>query len=126
VIRGVQDAILKAIEDGIQIIDVRYDPDRLGDTIAEISDMWAGYDNVLTVDKSDDDGSTEILEANAKGPYLICGINLSACVKHTVNGLREDCGRDDVNIVANATGDPDSWGDNYSQETLEQFNEILV
>jgi len=120
IIRNVQKAIRNAIDENIPILNVQYDPARLGGTILAIQNVWAGYPNVTTIEKSDDDGSCEVLDKHPHGPFMLCGINLSACVRATANGLYDNS-NENIQVIRKATANPHDWGKNYAQRTIEEF-----
>jgi len=124
-------AVLKAIADGAEIIEVKYvgtdgNLDYYGNTIEEISNLWKQYKKyfpsaVKTVYKKDDGGGEEVLQAKPQYEDLIvCGINLGACVGETVYQLRKH--KQNVRIIQEAVAN--SWGERSSCDVL--YKDIYV
>jgi len=87
-----------------------------GDTLASIAERLKGYGNCFTVKKSINDGSHPLLErCNALGlrvkRYVVCGVNINACVLETVCGLAYSVEHPSVSVIIEACGDhyPPRW-----------------
>ena len=101
-------AVLNSIEDAIKrefpIIIVEYHD--CGHTLDCIIDAVGDYNKTYFVEKRKDDGGGEINDTvfaqNLKvSEYLVCGVNLSFCVKETVDTLIWEYDRK-VSIIKNA------------------------
>jgi nicotinamidase-related amidase len=87
------DQVLIAIDEAIQlelpIIILEINKERNGATLDCIVDAVEFYDNVHFVDKKKNNGAFEVervldkYEIPAK-EYIVCGVNISACIKETV------------------------------------------
>lgn len=130
VIKGVKRAVVKAIADGAEIIDVNYDSryGYLGPTIPEIADLWKGYrklfkKRVSYVEKSSDGGGREILANGvAEKEIRVCGINAGACVKSTVCQLDKEM-VDDEHILVIADAVANAWSYSYEGD-LEYMDDL--
>ena len=121
VIKGCQLAVIEAIADGAEIIDLNYDNrhGELGPTIPEIADLWKGYKKLFKkrvsyVEKGRDGGGEELHRNGiAENEIRVCGINAGACVKETVIELALNFGHD-VSVISSAVGN--AWTDSCEQD----------
>ena len=130
VIEGCRQAVVKAIADGAEIIDLNYDSKYgdLGPTIPEIADLWKGYSKMFKgrvsyLQKSQDGGGDEIMENGvAENEIRVCGINAGACVRDTVWELSQRM-IDDQRILVLADAVANAWS--YSCECdLEYMDDM--
>jgi nicotinamidase-related amidase len=115
VIEGCRRAVMKAIADGAEILDVNY-RGSYGPTIPEIRNLWKGYKKyfkgqVKKVMKCNDGGGDEVMEVTNNDPlngeFIACGVNAGACVRSTVLELVRDHGKT-VYVIGEAVAN--CWG----------------
>lgn len=104
-------AVMAAIADGAEIIDVNY-RGGYGPTIPEIRHLWRKYKQlggpVKKAIKAWDGGGNEVMQAEPQGDELLaCGINAGACVRSTVFELKEEHDQR-VYVLPHAVAN--SWG----------------
>lgn len=111
-IEAVIELIAQAYVDGMPIVVLEYDDYcRTDDRVMEALE---GTDYHV-VGKDNDDGSDEIFQVVAAylvpTRFKVCGVNYSACVAATVDGLIRGHGIDPQNIevIEKACNQPDSW-----------------
>jgi len=130
VIEGVRQAVVKAIADGAEIIDVNYDSryGDLGPTIPEIASLWSGYrklfkSRVSYVEKGSDGGGDEIMENGvAENEIRVCGINAGACVRDTVRQLDQRMIDDQrILVIADAVANAWSYGCESDLEYMDDM-----
>ena len=128
VIENCRRAVVKAIADGAEIIDVNY-RGSYGPTIGEIRNLWRRYKklfkgNVKKVVKWSDGGGDEVMEAEPQYfDMLACGINAGACVRFTVLELYKKH-KQNVHVIASAVAN--SWGSCDSDLKYFRNNGILI
>jgi len=120
---NIKNLIKKSIEKKENIVFVEYED--LGRTIPYLTNLTKEYDKVHFITKEDDDGSYEIIEyfRDNKIPFnkvTICGINKSACVFATVEGLSKR--RKRAKIIVDIDACADGYDCDYFTE--EDFKEI--
>ncbi len=128
----VKQEVTRAREEGRPIIIVEFDAHEMGETYESIKSLAEGYDRAVTISKSSDDGSKEILKAcEAKGfstqTFRMCGVNSDACLLESIQGLVEKLPECRITVVQDAcnclTGKAnDVWYEDYpaiSQVTVE-------
>lgn len=111
VIQNCRLAVMSAIADGAEIIDVNY-RGSYGPTIPEIRHLWRKYKQlggrVKKVIKYNDGGGDEVMQADPQETEIIaCGINAGACVQSTVYELLYHH-QQKVSVIASAVAN--SWG----------------
>lgn len=115
VIQGCKRAVMKAIADGAEILDVNY-RGYYGPTIPEIRNLWKVYNKyfktkVKKVMKSQDGGGDEVMDATDNDPlngeFIACGVNAGACVRSTVLDLVHEYGKT-VYVIGDAVAN--CWG----------------
>jgi nicotinamidase-related amidase len=98
---GVFQAIRRAKANKSPILVVEYKS--CGNTLPEIRRALKGYSRVRTVTKFDDDGSEEISQSLRRNRFSrklrICGVNLDACVRSTIEGIFSDERRSHYSIT---------------------------
>jgi nicotinamidase-related amidase len=122
VIEGCRRAVVQAIADGAEIIDLNYDSryGELGTTIPEIQSLWSGYrklfkKRVVYLEKGRDGGGDVIMENGvAEDEIRVCGINAGACVRDTVWELSNRM-IDNQHVVVLADAIANAW--NYDCES---------
>ena len=112
--------IAKAIKAEMPIIIVEYT--NCNKTVKPIRQALRGYRHKHTVKKSTDDGSRNIMKLVKRklchiDKFIVCGVNIGACVADTVYGLA--IGYDmEVDVIKNACNDR-----GFSKiEIFEMFN----
>jgi hypothetical protein len=131
VIRGCQRAVIRAIADGAEIIDVNYSEHLgpLGPTIPEIADLWKGYKKLFKgrvswVEKRSNGGGHEVMRNGiAEDEIRVCGVNAGACVRDTVWELDQKMiDNQHIRVLADAVAncwDYDCSGDLEYLESLD-------
>ena len=84
------------------------------ETHEKIVEAIGDYLNAYTIEKWDDDGSEEIIDAIEDYelfPKLhICGVNYSACVERTIRGLlMNDYPPDQIYVIFENCANPEDW-----------------
>ena len=102
----------QAKENRANILVVEYND--YGDTHEKIMEAIGDYLNAYTIEKWDDDGSEEIMDAIEDYklfPELhICGINYSACVERTIRGLlMSEYPPNDIYVIVESCTNPEDW-----------------
>lgn len=111
VVAGVISAIQEARSGDQTIIIVEYKPHLLGQTHQDIIQAVSGYNKVITLAKYHNDGSSVIKEELVRqrvtlSELKICGLNTSACLMETINGLQNQMSRDvNFSVLAYACSD---------------------
>lgn len=121
--------ISNAMRDGANIMFVEYYGN--GPTLANLLILCCDYDppSWCVVTKWDNGGGAEVDAAMGEGdwnkdlPLKVCGVNLSACVKRTVNDL-VNLGYDDIELLWHACNDPERTSNN--KMTQEKYRELGV
>jgi len=127
-IHGCKRAVLQAIADGAEIIDVNY-RGGYGPTIPEIKNLWKKYERmfkgmVKKVVKPRDGGGYEIMAVEPQhDEFLACGINAGACVRSTVFELKNMYHRN-VSVIQDAVAN--SWGNSDSDCMFFKQNGMLT
>ena len=109
VIEGVLDQIRLAKQRNAGVVVVRYT--HSGKTDDRITDALTGYDRVVKVNKSTNDGSKVIIKAIkrkhgfSKKRIRICGVNTGFCVYETAAGLAKKLPGVSIEMVENACND---------------------
>lgn len=122
--------VKQAVKDGAAIIFLEYRAH--GETLHDVAKYTYGYDRVYHASKNRDDGSYRVEELvsayNLPEKFFVCGVNYSACVKSTVEGMIEDYGWKDISIFEDACNQPESWDsdnpwfrDDYSWASGQQW-----
>lgn len=116
--RGVREAVVRAKKRGDHIIFVEYAKQWYEEysqpTLEKITRVVNDYHNFSIVEKNDDDGSADILDLAAErsldlSEIRVCGVNGSACVKRTVNGLLEKLEDAKIILIRSAIAVPKEW-----------------
>jgi nicotinamidase-related amidase len=90
IIKAAQEEVRRAIRFNYGIIFLQYWG--FGPTFPEIKHIARNYDNKITVQKNDDDGGANVLDAAfEKGfnlnKFRVCGVNTDMCVYDTIYSL---------------------------------------
>lgn len=119
----VKQEILRAKQLGMAVIIVEFDPHEMGSTHREITDLLEGYDRAVTITKTANDGSEEIIEACLDNgfwmeDFRVCGVNSDACVLETVTGLLGRVSSCQITVIQDACNclvgaDNDVWREDY-------------
>jgi nicotinamidase-related amidase len=109
--------IAKAIKAEMPIIVVEYE--NCNKTVKPIRQALRGYRYKYTVKKRTDNGSNEIMRLVKRKlweieKFIVCGVNIGACVADTVYGLTRKYDME-VDVIKNACND--RW-----QSKIETFN----
>ena len=114
-VKSIQDAccdlLLNSKRDGDLIFILEYAG--CGVTYKNILGSVFPYDKVYSITKEADDGSTGVLDmlkylGQKIKEFLVCGVNASACVSATVEGLT-DLTDAEITVVKEATGNDPGW-----------------
>ena len=94
-----------------------------GDTHERIVEAIGDYLHAYTIEKWDDDGSEEIMDAIEDYklfPELhICGINYSACVERTIRGLlMNEYPPNDIYVIVESCTNPADWDETLPNTAL--------
>ena len=115
--------VVKAKKANLPIIFVEYVGHNK--TVKELRDAVRGYHNKYTVKKRRDNGSTPIMNLiQKKGlvvtSFIVCGVNIGACVADTVYGLSRRFNME-VEVIKNACND--AWPN--KKETFYVFGDTF-
>ncbi len=113
---GCEGLIRLAMERGFAIVVVEFK--NSGPTNSRLTDLLEGYDRKITVYKSAPGGGKEVEEGCHCGDFathhfIVCGVNIHACVKDTVTDLTMLFPESQVDVVKSACNDsiPADWND---------------
>jgi hypothetical protein len=102
-------------------------------TISSLKKMTrdAGYTKAITVTKSDDDGSREILNAIRASKFndkkiKVAGVNTCYCVQSTVQGLSQGSKRPAIEVIADACNAPTSHAHNSGLNAMSRFRNVSI
>lgn len=100
-IRNVVKEIQRARARNDLIIILRYT--YCGNVLKPILDAVRGYENLVRVNKNDDDGSHDIKRYLADGMKIrICGVNTDCCVRDTAEGVSQIFKKSVVQVIMRA------------------------
>lgn len=102
--------ILTAMQNGCPIVVLEMGCENNGQTHESLRQLLTGYDRFVRVSKEQSDGSRELLAAcrNRWFPmhrFLVCGVNIHACVESTVRGLSNSMPAARIEVVKEACND---------------------
>ncbi len=124
VINGCRKAVEKAVKNNNPVIFLEFYGGDRWPTASQLTDVTDGYNRAYFLSKDEQDGSPQVADLMnrkrlPKKKIKVCGVNTTACVLSTVQGLRQRMKDSSLVLLEDAVGGHwnDTWRNNY--ETIK-------
>ena len=126
IIQRVKGLVAQAKRDEAEIVVLEYSGH--GSTVQSILDLVNNYHKSRVAVKHRDDGSEHVNRVTAGlrfDSFVLCGVNTSACVKHTALGLRGIFPAKDIKIKLKACNQPTDWYEKMNWTRVDNIRKEL-